>query len=70
LARCEELLKEYATEKPDQLTPRLTQASIHEDAYKHFPAGKLVNEGGAIRFMDSPLLSVVYEEVCHHITST
>ncbi|KAK3308497.1 fungal-specific transcription factor domain-containing protein [Chaetomium strumarium] len=63
LARCEELLKEYATEKPDHLTPRPAQTSIHEDPYKHFPAGKLVNEDGAMRFMDSPLLSVVYEEL-------
>lgn len=65
LARCEELLKEYATEKPEHLTPRPSQPNnVYEDPYSKWqPAGRLVRDDGSMRFMDSPLLSVVYEEV-------
>ena len=69
LARCEELLKEYATEKPESpiSTPRPPQApGFDDDSYmkKWQPAGKLVKEDGGIRFMDSFLLGTVYDEVC------
>lgn len=66
LARCEELLKEYATDKPDgPATPRpATQAPVYDDSYlKWQPAGKLIREDGSMRFMDNPLLGTVYDEL-------
>ncbi|KAK4230397.1 activator of stress genes 1 [Podospora fimiseda] len=65
LARCEELLKEYATEKPEgPITPRQSHASINEDSYhKWQPAPKLIKEDGGMRFMDNPLLGTVYDEL-------
>ncbi|AEO63002.1 uncharacterized protein THITE_2107846 [Thermothielavioides terrestris NRRL 8126] len=65
LARCEELLKEYAAEKPDQLAARPAQPpNFHDEAYIRWqPEGRLVREDGSVRFMDSPLLSIVYDEL-------
>ena len=66
LARCEELLKEYANEKPEgPVTPRASHSSIHEDSYNKWqPTPKLIKEDGGMRFMDNPLLGTVYDEVC------
>lgn len=66
LARCEELLKEYATEKPDEPSPRPPQQppTTFQDPYLQFaPAGKLIQEDGGVRFMDSFLLGTIYDEV-------
>ncbi|KAK3326605.1 fungal-specific transcription factor domain-containing protein [Apodospora peruviana] len=86
LARCEELLKEYATEKPEvkierdqaehspmsqSQTPNpcpsqspTSRPMTYDDPYlKWHPAGKLVQEDGGVRFMDSYLLGTVYDEL-------
>ncbi|KAL2016759.1 hypothetical protein VTK56DRAFT_3107 [Thermocarpiscus australiensis] len=64
LARCEELLKEYATEKPETAAPRPPQATVYDNPYlKWQPAGKLVKEDGSMRFMDSPVLGTIYDEL-------
>ncbi|KAK3685118.1 fungal-specific transcription factor domain-containing protein [Podospora appendiculata] len=66
LARCEELLKEYATEKPESpvSTPRPVQTPVYDDPQMNWqPAGKLVKEDGGVRFMDSFLLGTVYDEL-------
>ncbi|KAK4462135.1 fungal-specific transcription factor domain-containing protein [Cladorrhinum samala] len=65
LARCEELLKEYANEKPEgPVTPRASHSSIHEDSYNKWqPTPKLIKEDGGMRFMDNPLLGTVYDEL-------
>lgn len=63
LARCEELLKEYATEKPDTASSRPSQANAADDPYAKFELqGKLIEEDGSMRFIDSPLMTV-YDEV-------
>lgn len=63
LARCEELLKEYAHEKPEHLEPRTSQSAVPDEPHLGWqPTGKLVRDEGSMRFMDSPLL-VVYDEV-------
>jgi hypothetical protein len=64
LARCEELLQEYATTKPETATTP-TAAQDHGDEYlKWKSAGKLVVEAdGGVRFMDSLLLGTVWEEL-------
>ncbi|KAJ9148311.1 C6 zinc finger domain-containing protein [Pleurostoma richardsiae] len=65
LARCEELLKEYANAKPETPpSPKLLQVPVYDDPYlKWNPAGKLVVEDGGVRFMDSFLLGTVYDEL-------
>jgi len=67
LARCEELLKEYATEKPEDAAatpPRREQAPLYDDRKpKWRPAGKLVEEDGGVRFIDNFLLGTVYDEL-------
>jgi hypothetical protein len=64
-------LKEYAAEKPDQLAARPAQPPNFEEAYmKWQPEGRLIREDGSVRFMDSPLLSIVYDEVGKHLLST
>lgn len=72
LARCEELLKEYATAKPDSppptkaASPRSDRIPELEDPLpKWKSAGKLVEEDGGVRFMDSYLLGTVCDEVNH-----
>ncbi|KAK3370351.1 fungal-specific transcription factor domain-containing protein [Podospora didyma] len=62
LARCEELLKEYATEKPESTTPQPSQTPLYEQK-KWQPAGKLVKEDGGVRFVDNFMLGVVYDEL-------
>lgn len=71
LARCEELLKEYATAKPDS-PPAAKSPSpkpidripeLEDPLPKWKPAGKLIEEDGGVRFMDSYLLTTVYDEV-------
>lgn len=72
LARCEELLKEYATAKPESPppakspSPRLADRipELEDPIQKWKPAGKLIEEDGGVRFMDSYLLTTVYDEVC------
>ncbi|KAK0635818.1 fungal-specific transcription factor domain-containing protein, partial [Bombardia bombarda] len=70
LARCEELLKEYATEKPDDPTATTPQQPVHAQTpdysdpfLKWQPPGKLVKEDGGVRFTDSALLVTVYDEL-------
>lgn len=71
LARCEELLKEYATAKPESPpaakspSPKLADRipELEDPIPKWKPAGKLIEEDGGVRFMDSYLLTTVYDEV-------
>ncbi|KAK0719636.1 fungal-specific transcription factor domain-containing protein [Lasiosphaeris hirsuta] len=64
LARCEELLKEYATDKPESPTARASQTPLYDEAYtKWQPQGKLVKEDGGVRFMDNFLLGTIYDEL-------
>ncbi len=63
LARCEELLKEYATDKPESATPRPSPAAYDDPSAKFQLTGKLYRENGSMRFVDSPLLGNVYDEV-------
>lgn len=71
LARCEELLKEYATAKPDSPPPAKPPSpkpadrvpELEDPLPKWKPAGKLIEEDGGVRFMDSYLLTTVYDEV-------
>ena len=65
LARCEELLKEYATAKPEAPRPEPTSTtSLSQDYLKWKPAGKLVVEDdGGVRFMDSILLGTMHDEL-------
>ncbi|KAK5654788.1 hypothetical protein OQA88_6824 [Cercophora sp. LCS_1] len=68
LARCEELLKEYATEKPEGQTPstpsRPPQVPLYDKPTPDWqPAGKLVQEGGGVRFMDNYLVGTIYDEL-------
>lgn len=54
-------MKKYGAEKPpDGNSPR---PSINSDELRWQPAGKLVREDGNVRFVDNPLLQVVYDEV-------
>lgn len=66
LARCEAMLNDYVKLKAEaeaQLqAAREARAAAGEDL-RWQPTGKLVNEDGNVRFMDSPLLGVIYEEV-------
>lgn len=66
LARCEELLKEYATAKPET-APTPSSTSLSFDGNNHLkwkPAGKLiVEDDGGVRFVDSFLLGTVYDEL-------
>lgn len=62
LARCEELLSQYAAEKPEHRASQL-RAYGSDQSLQWQPTGKLVRENGSMRFMDSPLLGNVYDEV-------
>ncbi|KAL2191476.1 hypothetical protein L209DRAFT_56792 [Thermothelomyces heterothallicus CBS 203.75] len=66
LARCEAMLNDYVKLKAEaeaQLqAAREARANAGEDLQWQ-PTGKLVNEDGNVRFMDSPLLGGIYEEV-------
>ncbi|ROV92689.1 hypothetical protein VSDG_06579 [Cytospora chrysosperma] len=73
LARCEELLKEYATAKPESPQPARSPSpkrvktdgvpELDDPIPKWKPAGKLIEEDGGLRFMDSYLLGTVYDEL-------
>ncbi|KAF3770928.1 hypothetical protein M406DRAFT_272252 [Cryphonectria parasitica EP155] len=70
LARCEELLKEYATAKPPSPPPAKPPSpkpdcipELEDPIPKWKPAGKLIEEDGGVRFMDSYLLTTVYDEL-------
>ncbi|PSS00736.1 fungal-specific transcription factor domain-domain-containing protein [Coniella lustricola] len=70
LARCEELLKEYATAKPPSPPPANPPSpkpdgipELEDPIPKWKPAGKLFEEDGGVRFMDSYLLTTVYDEL-------
>lgn len=59
LARCEELLQEYATTKPSDAS---NETPSPDEPWKSM--GKLVIEdGGSVRFMDSFLWATVQDEV-------
>ncbi|KAK0376198.1 C6 zinc finger protein [Colletotrichum limetticola] len=71
LTRCEELLARYAAASNEPLedngtvappqSSSIPQYENHEVNWK--PAGKLVTEGGTVRFMDNFLWATVYEEL-------
>ncbi|KAI1486546.1 fungal-specific transcription factor domain-containing protein [Biscogniauxia mediterranea] len=58
LARCEELLSEYATAKPE--SPSNDSANSNETWR---PQGKLVVDSGGVKFMDSFLLANIHDEL-------
>ncbi|ORY71978.1 fungal-specific transcription factor domain-containing protein [Pseudomassariella vexata] len=58
LSRCEELLQEYATTKP---SPTSTETQGPDDPWKS--AGKLIEDDGGVRFMDSYLWAEVHDEL-------
>ncbi|KAL2163000.1 hypothetical protein VTH06DRAFT_6836 [Thermothelomyces fergusii] len=66
LARCEAMLNDYVKLKAEaeaQLqAAREARAAAGEDL-RWQPTGKLVNEDGNVRFVDSPLLGAIHEEV-------
>ncbi|KAI0129379.1 fungal-specific transcription factor domain-containing protein [Hypoxylon sp. NC0597] len=59
LARCEELLSEYATAKP--AAPSSTGSPNQDDTWK--PLGKLVIDDGSVRFIDSFLWASIHSEL-------
>lgn len=64
LSRCEELLKEYVTEKPEGTGAPSAPSAAYVDPYRQWqPQGKLVKEDGGLRFMDSIILGTIYDEV-------
>lgn len=76
LARCEELLKEYASAKPPSPSPanspspkraKLDRPPKFTDPAAKWkpagPAGQLVEEDGGLRFMESRVLGTVYDEL-------
>ncbi|KAI1391259.1 fungal-specific transcription factor domain-containing protein [Hypoxylon trugodes] len=61
LARCEELLSEYATAKPTASTSS-GESPSHDESWK--PAGKLiVDGGGGVKFIDSFLWATIHGEL-------
>ncbi|EFX04460.1 c6 zinc finger domain containing protein [Grosmannia clavigera kw1407] len=68
LARCEELLKAYATEKPGGdasfLNGHGCQLFGEESSLKWKPPGKLiVEDDGGVRFVDSFMLGAIHDEL-------
>jgi hypothetical protein len=75
------MIKDYAKMLAEQQSLLLSQPTAASDTSEWQPTGKLVNEDGNVRFVDSPLLGVIYEEVrrcldpfapdtclqCHHL---
>ena len=65
LSRCENLLKMYSDGKlPLNLpepSPRPSQ--VGSEDLRWTPSGKLVKEDGNMRFVDNPMLKVIYGEV-------
>ncbi|OTA99208.1 hypothetical protein M426DRAFT_68259 [Hypoxylon sp. CI-4A] len=60
LARCEELLSEYATAKPAAAASSSDSPS-HEDTWK--PLGKLIVDEGGVKFIDSYLWASIHGEL-------
>ncbi|KXJ92612.1 fungal-specific transcription factor domain-domain-containing protein [Microdochium bolleyi] len=59
LARCEELLSEYATKKPDE---NVSDGSDGQEPWR--PLGQLIiDDGGGVKFMDSYLCANIHEEL-------
>lgn len=65
LARCEELLQEYATAKPPNETSE--QSSVDEPVKS---MGTLIIDDSGVRFMDSFLWANVHDEVCIYFSPT
>ncbi|KAL7625626.1 hypothetical protein AAE478_004846 [Parahypoxylon ruwenzoriense] len=59
LARCEELLSEYATAKPS--APSSTESPSQDDTWK--PLGKLIVDDGGVKFIDSFLWASIHNEL-------
>lgn len=59
LAKCEELLQEYATAKPSSDTT--PEPANPDESWKSI--GKLIIEDGGVRFMDSYLWANIHDEV-------
>ncbi|KAI8956681.1 fungal-specific transcription factor domain-containing protein [Daldinia sp. FL1419] len=59
LARCEELLSEYATAKPP--APSSTESPSQDDSWK--PLGKLIVDDGGVKFIDSFLWATIHSEL-------
>ncbi|KAI2641914.1 fungal-specific transcription factor domain-containing protein [Hypomontagnella submonticulosa] len=59
LARCEELLSEYATAKP--AAPSSSESPSQEDIWK--PLGKLIIDDGGVKFIDSFLWANIHSEL-------
>ncbi|KAI1377469.1 fungal-specific transcription factor domain-containing protein [Hypoxylon crocopeplum] len=59
LARCEELLSEYATAKP--AAPSSTESPSQDDIWK--PLGKLIIDDGGVKFIDSFLWANIHSEL-------
>lgn len=89
LARCEQLLKQYAggavpnpgevqaatssfstpttpTVKTDPLDMSLDMSPLSGESVEKQPSGKIVQQDGAARFMDSQLWTKFYDEVGTH----
>ncbi|KAI1076324.1 fungal-specific transcription factor domain-containing protein [Whalleya microplaca] len=58
LARCEELLSEYATAKPSDPP---AESAGRKDTWK--PTGKLIVDDGGVKFMGSFLLANIHDEI-------
>lgn len=57
------MIKDYAKMLAEQQTLIRAQPTSMADTSEWTPTGKLVKEDGNVRFVDSPLLGVIYEEV-------
>lgn len=57
------MIKDYAKMLAEQQSLIRAQPTSMTDTSEWQPTGKLVNEDGNVRFVDSPLLGVIYEEV-------
>jgi hypothetical protein len=71
-----ELLAKYPGVDPETLAglvgvqspgPRAMQSPGVAEDMRWQPAGKLVKEDGKMRFVDSPLLGVIYDEVSNAV---
>ncbi|KAI0852163.1 fungal-specific transcription factor domain-containing protein [Daldinia vernicosa] len=59
LARCEELLSEYATAKPP--APSSIESPTQDESWK--PLGKLIVDDGGVKFIDSFLWATIHSEL-------
>lgn len=72
LARCEAMLNDYVklrAEAEAQLQVARQARAAAGDNLQWQPMGKLVNEDGNIRFVDSPLLGIIHEEVSYFLNA-